>query len=435
MAATCPVTPTSSLLADSFTPRLHYLLTGTFNTLFLYLLAFSPYASGGPTLTVHRRMRGEGPHQFIALNEERDRAYVTTWAQPPTLSSWEVLERGRGGVKKIDTVPISATGSYLTVSPSSLPFPPRVYQAGGPVLQTFSLSPSSRGFDTQLQEVIYLDGGEEELWSEKTDRTRVALRYGSHAVDIDPVRQRAYVPHVGRDSIFVYSFNQNGTLHHLAEVPTYGNHGNEGVRHSIPSRDGGRLYVVTEHTSYLDIYTTHSISPFLTHTTRHSVIPPSLDPSRHFYRGDTLRLSHDGRRLYVTTRGKTAQQKGWVSVWEIDEWGDVRGHEEKEPVEEKDGARYDALSRFEARNSGGKAHAIEVFPFHPSSAGQGHDYLVFTDDEAGHVSILEWRDEWCELREVAVVRLGEDAPEEGEGKGEVVEEERGTGASHAVWLS
>ncbi|BGP28363.1 hypothetical protein JCM10296v2_000095 [Rhodotorula toruloides] len=435
MAATCLLPPASSLLADSFTPRLHYILTGTFNTLFLYLLAFSPYSPNGPTLTVHRRVRGEGPHQFVALNEERDRAYVTTWAQPPSLSSWEVLEGGRGGVRKINTVPI---WSYLTVSPSSLPFPSRVYQAGGHVAQTFSLSPSTRGFDTQLQEVIYLDGGEEELWDEKTDRTRVALRYGSHAVDIDPVRGRAYVPHVGRDSIFVYSFNEDGMLNHLAEVPTYGEQGHEGVRHSIPSRNGERLYVVTEHTSYLDIYTTHSTSPYLFHTARYSVIPPSLDLTRKLYRGDTLRLSHDGRRLYVTTRGKTAAQKGWVSVFEVDEKGDVRVEGEKE---EKEGVKYEALSRFEARNSGGKAHAIEVFPFHPSSpssssaSGEGHDYLVFTDDEAGHVSILEWRDEWSEMREVAVVQLGVDAPEEGEGKGEVLEEERGTGASHAVWLS
>lgn len=191
--------------------------------------------------------------------------------------------------------------------------------------------------------------------------------------------------------------------------------------------------------SYLDIYATHSSAPYLSHTARYSVIPPSLDPTRHLYRGDTLRLSHDGRRLYVTTRGKTGEQKGWVSVFEVDEKGDVRVKEEEE---EREGVSYGALSRFEARNSGGKAHAIEVFPFHPSSpssssdsTGQGHDYLVFTDDEAGHVSILEWRDEWSELREVAVCRLGVDAPAEGEEKGEVLEGERGTGASHAVWLS
>lgn len=118
-------------------------------------------------------------------------------------------------------------------------------------------------------------------------------------------------------------------------------------------------------------------------------------------------------------------------MFSLDESGDVRHGDA-----DADGVRYDALSRFEARNSGGKAHAIEVFPFWPSvEAARGRDFLVFTDDEEGHVSILEWRDEWSALREVAVVRLGEDAPEEGEGQGEVLDEEKDTGASHAVWLS
>lgn len=91
----------------------------------------------------------------------------------------------------------AATGSYLAVSPSSLGFtPPRIYQAGGPVAQTFAANPATGGFGEQLQEVIYLNGGEDELRDPKTDKTRVALRYGSHAVDLDPVHRRAYVPHV-----------------------------------------------------------------------------------------------------------------------------------------------------------------------------------------------------------------------------------------------
>lgn len=212
--------------------RLHYLLSGTFNTVFLYLLAFSPYTSP-PTLEIHRKYRAEGPHQFLAVNEARDRVYATTWAQPPSLSSWKVSEQGRGGIEKINTVRIcqhrfacfcatffrrtdvfvfflrsffrnlstASTGSYLSVLPRELSHSldvnsARLYQAGGPVAQTFSLSSSSGAIEEQLQEVIYLDGGSAELWDDKTDRTRVALRYGSHAIDIDPVFRRAYVPHV-----------------------------------------------------------------------------------------------------------------------------------------------------------------------------------------------------------------------------------------------
>jgi len=98
----------------------------------------------------------------------------------------------------------AATGSYISVLPTSLAstLAPshgdaiRIYQAGGPVAQTFSVSPTTGGYDQLLQEIVYLDGGSEELWDDKTDRTRVALRYGSHAVDIDPIFARAYIPHV-----------------------------------------------------------------------------------------------------------------------------------------------------------------------------------------------------------------------------------------------
>ena len=70
----------------------------------------------------------------------------------------------------------------MTVSPPSLPFPPRIYQAGGPVAQAFAIDEETGGYGELMQEVIYLPGG--------------PLRYGSHAVDIDPVRKRAYIPHV-----------------------------------------------------------------------------------------------------------------------------------------------------------------------------------------------------------------------------------------------
>ncbi|GAA5858363.1 hypothetical protein JCM8547_004665 [Rhodosporidiobolus lusitaniae] len=444
MAGICPAQASSLLTTTASlttSPRVHYLLSGTFNTLFLYLLAFSPYSTAGPTLKIHRKYRAEGPHQFIALDEDRKRAYATTWAQPASLSSWEVVEGGKE-IKKINTVPISATGSYLTLSPSSLGFsPPRIYQAGGPVAQTFAADAKTGGFGEQLQEVVYLDGGVEELNDRKTDKTRVALRYGSHAVDIDPVNKRAYVPHVGRDSIFVYSFNKDGTLNHLNEVLTHGNVGHEGPRHSVPSPDGSKLYVITEHTSYLDVYTVLPSHPYLTHSQRLSVIPPSQHSTRPLYRGDTLRLSSDHRRLYVTTRGKTSEQRGWVATFALAGDGTVVPNQNEEEG-------YGARSRFETRNSGGKANAIEVFPFWPSPEAQpvegkekkvagalpgpmGRDWIVLTDDEQGYVSVLEWRDEWNELREVAWVRLGVDA-EEG---GVVEKDEEGTGASHAVWLS
>ncbi|GAA5834968.1 hypothetical protein JCM3766R1_002056 [Sporobolomyces carnicolor] len=430
MLSNCTLpSPWSSLLTSSTSAssptcaRLHYLLSGTFNTVFLYLLAFSPYTSP-PTLEIHRKYRAEGPHQFLALNEARDTAYATTWAQPPSLSSWKVLDRGRDGIEKINTVSISATGSYLAVLPSQVSRSleidsPRLYQAGGPVAQTFSLS-GTGAIGDQLQEVIYLDGGAQELWDDRTDRTRVALRYGSHAIDVDPIFQRAYVPHVGRESIYVYSFNSDGTLRKLAEVPTFGDIGHEGPRHSVPSRNGNKLYVVTEHSSYLDVYNVSTESPYLRHAQRLSVIPASLDHLRKQYRGDTLRISLDGKRLYVTTRGKTAAEKGFVSVWEID-----RDDAIKEQVNEDKVEGYGALHRFETQTSGGKANAIEIFPF--GSEADSRDWIALTDDEDGWVSVLEWQDATRQLVEVASVQLGNQEGADAD--------ESGTGASHAVWLS
>lgn len=109
--------------------------------------------------------------------------------------------------------------------------------------------------------------------------------------------------------------------------------------------------------SYLDVYNVLPSPPYLSHAQRLSVIPPHQHPTRAQYRGDTLRLSADRRRLFVTTRGKTPRERGWVAVFDLAGDGAVREREE-EGGEEGYGAR----SRFETRNSGGKANAIEAFP-------------------------------------------------------------------------
>lgn len=281
----------------------------------------------------------------------------------------------------------------------------------------------------------------------------------------------------GHDTIYVYAFERDGRLRLLAGIPNHGNFGHEGPRHSIPSPSGDKLYVVTEHSkhtqrsplssrwrtsrekfkpelkrasstaSYLDVYNVHASKPYLSHSQRLSIIPPHQHATRELYRGDTLRLSADHRRLYVTTRGKTSSQRGWVATFALESDGSVREEKDGEGLPEG----YGAQSRYETQTSGGKANAIEVFPkdFWPSEdvavavaadgaarpGPQGRDYIVLTDDELGYVSILEWRDEWDQLREVAAVQLGVDAPVEGEERGQIVEGEAATGASHAVWLS
>lgn len=79
------------------------------------------------------------------------------------------------------------------------------------------------------------------------------------------------------------------------------------------------------------------------------------------------------------------------------------------------------LVRYETATSGGKANAVEAFPFHTSEErGACIDWIVLTDDEEGWVWMLEW--DGVEMKEVSSVMLG------GGDEGLVT-------ASHAVWLS
>jgi hypothetical protein len=67
--------------------RIHYLVSGTFNTVALYLLAFDAVAR---SLAVIGRVEGNGPHQYLGLSPVRDRVYTTSWALPPTLAAWAI---------------------------------------------------------------------------------------------------------------------------------------------------------------------------------------------------------------------------------------------------------------------------------------------------------------------------------------------------------
>ncbi len=99
--------PASQAVLSDTCPLTYHLLSGTFNTLFLYLLAFTPY-SNPPSLTITHSLRANGPHQFLALSPDRQHAYATTWKEDePTLSAWRVIDGGRGGIEEVNTVPIS----------------------------------------------------------------------------------------------------------------------------------------------------------------------------------------------------------------------------------------------------------------------------------------------------------------------------------------
>jgi carboxy-cis,cis-muconate cyclase len=103
-----PWQPAGTLMAslEPVCDRIHYILSGTFNTVALYLLAFDAVAR---SLAVISRIDGNGPHQYLGLSPARDRVYTTSWALPPTLAAWaiEPIAGGAPTVRPINQIDIS----------------------------------------------------------------------------------------------------------------------------------------------------------------------------------------------------------------------------------------------------------------------------------------------------------------------------------------
>lgn len=87
-------------------PTVYHILSGSFRSLSLFLLAFSPIHR---TLSLVQTIDAYGPHQYLALNPRKDRAYTTSWVLPPVLSSWEIERPVAGNlhVNHVNSVPIS----------------------------------------------------------------------------------------------------------------------------------------------------------------------------------------------------------------------------------------------------------------------------------------------------------------------------------------
>lgn len=65
----------------------HHLLTGSYTTTSLFLLAFDTVAK---TLSLNQTVPGFGLHQFVTTNQARDHVYATTMSEPPRIFSWSV---------------------------------------------------------------------------------------------------------------------------------------------------------------------------------------------------------------------------------------------------------------------------------------------------------------------------------------------------------
>lgn len=290
-----------------------------------------------------------------------------------------------------------------------------MYSAGGPTGEVHAIDAATGALQDKVQEIVFLRGGEKDVLS--ADKTRKALRYGAHNVDVAR-GNLAFVADVGRNSILTYTQDpMTGALSLLGETAMPAE--KDGPRHVVPSPCGRLVFSVTEHTSFVDVFHVEKGSQgvhgsSLKHVQRTSILPNGKD--LHQYRGDTVRLSPDGKHLFATTRGMHVGIHGYVKVWRIDDDAMEKGHNDRSR-----GLLHETLV-YETRNSGGKANAIEFAPrYGQQHAGQAVDYAVLTDDEQGYITVLEWDGQ--DLRDAAMIQL----PPLDDGELQ--------GASQAIWVS
>ncbi|KAJ7638192.1 hypothetical protein FB45DRAFT_397075 [Roridomyces roridus] len=432
--------------AFNATTPVYHILTGSFRSFSLFLLAFNPLQL---SIDLVQTIPAFGPHQYIGLGprlqgqQDARYAYTTSWALPPTLQSWVYEGQPEPRVRFVESAGITATSSYVTVPP---PYT-HLYAAGGPSAQVHALpAQQAPGFGPHAQELYFVPQDE---W-ETADKTRKALRYGSHGVEFafptgGPAL--AFIPVLGGSTIEIYSRAADGTLIHIDTSPAPQRPGDgaaheeeDGTRHVKVHPNGRILYCVTEHSNYLDIYRItppNGATPILTYLDSRSLIPPRLRTEGNTtFRGDTLILApstptHPApQTIFATTRGaEGSDTRGWVGVWRLDDDGLFMGDaaNENNPY---------MLERWEATTGGGKAHALDVRVKEGEDGeldADGALWVLLTDDSPPHpaVRVLEW-DGWLwrgggtRLREVAAW------PAAGSANDEDVEQIQG--GSHAVWL-
>jgi carboxy-cis,cis-muconate cyclase len=150
----------------------------------------------------------------------------------------------------------AATSSYITIPP---PYN-FIYSVGGPTGEVHAFNtgispvhseqyPNSPSlFGLKVQDILFVPP--EDL--EKADKTRVALRYGSHGIELSSSGY-AFIPVLGTDSIEMYRRElETGKLVYLSSNGSpRGEGAGDGPRHVKVHPNGKLVYCVTEHSAFL----------------------------------------------------------------------------------------------------------------------------------------------------------------------------------------
>ena len=344
------------------------LVVGSFNTHKLFLLQFDLSSENNPRLTIIDRFQASGFHSWLSLSKDQSRLYATAWGNPQTVASYSVDKFGNN-ITKINSAEVSSRSGYVTVSSNA------IYSVGGPSGEVFSIDPTTGGFGKLIQTLDFVDPLNPLPANE--------LKHGAHSVDLSFDEKSLYIADIGRNCIWTYSINSDGTLtlgeKHLS--PRY----DGGPRHTFPHPSGNYLYSIEEHSSVVDVYSvTDGI--YLTHLQGIKMIPNEEDPS--IYWADEVRLSlansSSPRYVFVSTRGLKHETKGYVTVCELNPEGTFKD--------------LTPLHIWQTPTSGGLANAIQ-----PGPVVNGKEYIALTDAQDGMVIIISW--DGKQLEEVTRVTL------------------------------
>ncbi|GAA5893202.1 lactonase family protein [Sporobolomyces salmoneus] len=373
---------------------IHHLLVGTFNTNLIATLAFD---SSAKTLQIVAQNDGQAPHSWLALNEAKDRLYATSWTEPPGLASYRINPASSTSpptVSPINSVRTAARSGYVCVSAAT------AYSAGGPTGEVFEIDQDTGAFreGKELQKLDFV--GETRQKDDGGVMDFGGLRHGSHSFDLSPDGKLAYAADIGRNAVFVFRVNDDGSL--ALTEKNIAPRSNDGPRHVTPHPNGDYVYSLQEHSSMVDVFRVDREHGKLTWVQGVKIIPQDDSPTR--YWADEVRVSPSQKYLYCSTRGLEPATKGWVAVYELSAEG--------LPTSDS------PITLYETATSGGWANAVQPAPGEYNE--EGIEYLALTDSEEGLVFILAF--DGKKITEVARTKL------------EYGGDQKVVGAATAVWL-
>ncbi|KAL1409425.1 hypothetical protein Q8F55_003408 [Vanrija albida] len=375
-------------LAQALAPETYNLILGTFRSPYLYNLRFDTRSR---KLELTKTSPAVGGHSWLDVSKDGKSLYCTIWGEPPRVASYVI---GKDGVPSSPSVaPLPYLSGYVRANGKAM------YSAAGPQVDVFLLDAAGQvRTEKAVQSFSLVSEAERHKGAAQLDFG--GLRHGGHSADLSPDGTKLYVADIGRNCIWVYHVDAATGL--LTEASkNIATRPDDGPRHAWPHPNGKVVYVLQEHSSYVDAFELDGAELHFLGGGR--ILPPGEDAKE--YWADEVRLSPDSRWVFGSVRGLMPEKRGYVAAWRLRPDGRL-----ERPGDDT------ADHRIQTSTSGGWANAIAVCP---TTGPKGEVWLTLTDSEEGFIQMLEFS-ATCGFKVLDEVRVGSKVEH--------------VGASVAVWL-